>query len=116
MKSKEFGSVLGPLESDVLKLLWSNKKLRVREIYNKLKDKRKVALTSIAVILDRLYEKSLVNRAIETTRGGIRYIYSAKKDKKQFERSVVEKTINHLIKKFGDTALTYFNERFSKKR
>lgn len=115
MKTKEF-AVLSPLESDVLKILWLNKKLRVREIYNKLKNKRKVALTSIAVILDRLYERSLVNRALETTRGGIRYIYSARKDKKQFERSIVEKTINGLIKNFGDTAVTYFNERFSKKR
>ena len=115
MKTREF-AVLSPLESDVLKILWLNKKLRVREIYNKLKNKRKVALTSIAVILDRLHERSLVNRTLETTRGGIRYIYSAKKDKEQFERSIVKKTINSLINKFGDTAVTYFNERFSKKR
>lgn len=110
-----FGSVLSPLETDVLNVLWPGRQLRVRDIYQRLRKERKVALTSVAVILDRLYEKGVVDRKIETARGGLRYVYFPKKDKAQFEKSVVEEAVNKLIDKFGTVAISYFNERFVKK-
>ncbi len=111
----EFDSLLSPLENDVLKLLWPDKKLKVRQLYEKLKNKRKVALSSIAVILDRLHARGIVERSIETGRGGIRYIYSPKNDKQGFEKSIVETTVDKLIDNFGDTAVAYFEKRFAKK-
>ena len=115
MKEKvaDFDSLLSPLESDVLKILWPNKKMRVREIHTKLKSK--VALSSVAVILDRLHDKQIVAREIETARGGVRYIYYPTKDKNAFEKSVIDKTVNKLIKTFGPNAVSYFNERFTKR-
>src|SRR3989338_6032497 len=106
--------VLSPLEGDVLNVLWPDREFRVRDIYRKLRKERKVALTSIAVILDRLFGKGVVDRKIETARGGLRYVYFPKKDKKQFETSVVDETVNRLIDKFGSVAISYFNERFVK--
>ena len=116
MKEKvtDFDSLLSPLEGDVLKILWPSQKMRVREIHDKLK--RKVALSSVAVILDRLHDKHIVAREIETARGGVRYVYYPTKDRKAFEKSVVEKTVNKLIDTFGPTAVSYFNERFKPKR
>ena len=115
MKPKSSSFVkLSPLESAVLCCLWQKEHMYVRDLYNCLKKERKVALTSIAVILDRLHKKGLVERVIETSRGGFRYLYSASKDEKEFERTMVENTVNTLISKFGKTALSYFNERFSK--
>lgn len=111
-----FPSVLSPLEADVLKLLWPDRSMKVKQIYDQLKPKRKVALSSVAVILDRLHDKNVVERKIETARGGFRYIYTPKKDKKEFEKSVVDDVVNQLIEKFGSSAVSYFNERFSRKR
>ena len=108
--------VLSPLENDVLNELWPDKRFRVRDIYQILHKQRKVALTSVAVILDRLFEKGIVDRQIETARGGLRYVYFPKKDRKQFEKSVVEQTVNRLIASFGDAAVSYFNERFVKRK
>jgi len=115
-KVSDFGSLLSPLEQDILKSLWPDKKLKVREIYEKLKHKRKVALTSIAVILDRLHSKNIVKRDMETGRGGVRYVYYPSQDKESFERSFVNETVNKLIEKFGSNAVSYFNERFSKRQ
>ena len=109
-------SVLSPLEADVLKILWPDKSMKVKQIYDQLKPNRKVALSSVAVILDRLHDKSIVERKIETARGGFRYIYTPRKDKNQFEKSVVEDAVNQLIERFGSTAVSYFNERFSRKK
>jgi predicted transcriptional regulator len=110
-----YESILSPLEADVLKILWPGRKMKVREIYTLLKTRKKVALSSVAVILDRLYEKGVVDRTMETGRGGIRYIYFPKKDKRQFEQSVIETAVNGLIEKFGPTAVSYFNERFARR-
>ncbi len=115
MKEKvaDFDALLSPLEADVLSVLWPDKKLRVREIHEKLI--KKVALSSVAVICDRLHDKGIVARKIETARGGVRYIYYPTQDKSSFEKSVVENTVNKLIKTFGSNAVSYFNERFKKK-
>ncbi|MCK4883927.1 MAG: BlaI/MecI/CopY family transcriptional regulator, partial [Candidatus Diapherotrites archaeon] len=98
-KSKKQGvySILSPLEADVLKMLWEKDSQTVRQIYLTLKKKRKVALTSVAVILDRLHKKKLVSREVETGLGGTHYIYSTKTTEKDFEKSVVEKAVNKLI-------------------
>ncbi len=109
----DFESLLSPLEGDVLKVLWPDRRMRVRHIYEKLKPSRDVALSSVAVILDRLFEKGVVDREIETGRGGIRYVYYPLKDRKEFEKSVIETTVNSLIDRFGSTAVTYFNGRFN---
>ena len=114
--NRDFNSVLSPLEADILKVIWPARKMKVRQIYEKLKGKRIVALTSIAVILDRLYTKDIVDRHVEKGRGGLRYIYFAKQNKNEFEKKIVEQTVNKLIDKFGNTAVSYFNERSSEKR
>jgi predicted transcriptional regulator len=108
-------AVLSPLENDVLKILWKNKEMKVRDIYSILHKKRKVALTSVAVILDRLHEKKIVTRKIALGRGGEHYIYSTCCTQKDFEHSVIDKAVNRLIDKFGQVAVTYFNERFAKR-
>jgi predicted transcriptional regulator len=112
----EFDALLSPLEQDILKVIWPNKKMRVRAIYEKLKTRRKLALSSVAVLLDRLHERGIVARQIENGRGGVRYIYHPTSDRKAFEKSIVEKAVNKLIQNFGSTAVSYFNERFARRR
>ncbi|MEK6849374.1 MAG: BlaI/MecI/CopY family transcriptional regulator [Nanoarchaeota archaeon] len=112
----KFDDILSPLESDVLAIIWPNKQMKVREIYEQLKKKRKVALSSVAVILDRLHDKKIVMRTEEVARGGTRYTYSPAEDKKTFEKNVVEEAVNNLIESFGPVAVNYFNDRFSKKK
>lgn len=116
LKRRGLESLLSPLEADILKILWAEKRLRVREIYERLKSKRKVAHTSIAVILDRLHKKKFVTRNVEVGLGGNHYIYSIKITRTDFENSVIKKTVDNLMENFGDVAINYFCERFSKKK
>ena len=116
LTKKGLKSLLSPLEADVLTILWKdNKELHVRHIHNKIK-KKGIALTSVAVALDRLHKKKLVTRKMKSCRGGYRYIYSATNDKASLERSIVEDSVERLIDNFGSVAVSYFNEKFSKKR
>ena len=116
LTTKGLKSLLSPLEADVITILWKDRKeLHVRHIHNKVK-KKGIALTSVAVALDRLHKKKLVTRKMKSCRGGYRYIYSASKDKKSLERSIVEDSVERLIDNFGSVAVSYFNEKFSRRK
>ncbi len=115
MKELKLKEVLSPLEEEILKVIWPDKNLKVREIYDILRKKNKLALSSVAVLLDRLHQRKIVGRKVETGRGGIRYIYFPLKDKNGFDRTIIERVVENLINKFGDNALSYFDERFSRK-
>ena len=112
---EKLDSLLSPLEQDVLSILWNNKKMRVREIYSVVRRKRKVAISSVAVILDRLHENKIVSRDIERARGGVRYIYYSTGDRQTFEKNALEAAVNKLMGQFGSSAVSYFNERFGKR-
>lgn len=104
---------LSPLEEDVLKILWGGgKELRVRDVYAKTRKNRRTALTSVAVILDRLHKKKLVTRRTAPGLGGYHYFYSPLLTRESFESSVVAAVVERLIGNFGSVAVNYFNERF----
>lgn len=111
---KETVRVLSPLEKDILMVLWKKQQARAREVYQMLKITRELALSSVAVLLDRLYQRKIVDRKVEIAQGGPRYIYSPKQNKNEFETAVVENTVNKLIAAFGKNAIAYFHERFGK--
>ena len=107
---------LSPLEGVVLTALKALKRARVRDLFAVLRRKQKVALPSIAVMLDRLYEKGLVERKIEQARGGLRYVYFPMKVVKVRETTKIEQAVDQLIQRFGSGAVSYFNERFGGKK
>jgi len=103
-----------PVECEALELLWKNGDMKVRDIYKIIKRQRKTTLSSIAVMLSRLYEKKMVKRAIQKGRGGVIYLYSPTMTKENFQKLMIEKTVNKLIDSFGPIAVTYLKENFSK--
>lgn len=113
MLSKGVLEELSPLEAEVFTVLLTGKKMKVREVCAAVSKRQKVVLTSIAVMLDRLYEKKLVDRELETCRGGTRYLYLLKKNPAQIEEDYLKDKVDNIISKFGDKAIVYFHKRFS---
>ncbi|MBI2076372.1 MAG: BlaI/MecI/CopY family transcriptional regulator [Candidatus Aenigmarchaeota archaeon] len=113
LDKKGMQTLLSPLETDALLLLWKLDKARVRDLHSSLKRNRKVAITSVAVIMDRLHQKGIVSRTIEKGRGGGHYIYCPKTSQNEFKESVIDNTVNKLMNTFGSVAANYFYKRFS---
>lgn len=109
---QEVRQTMSPLERKVMDGL-GNRETSVRQIYGQMKGH--VPLTSIAVTFDRLYKMGLVARRVERGRGGLRYIYTRKQSTEDFERSIVESSVNKLLENFGSTAMSYFEKRFGGK-
>ena len=53
---------LGPLESEVMKIIWSRDKVGVREITEVIRRKKPIAYTTIMTIMDTLFKKEFLTR------------------------------------------------------
>lgn len=80
--------VLGELESDVMESLWSkNHGLTGREIYEGIKQKKKIAYTTILTVIDRLVNKGLIHKTKSPDRT-YQYFPAITKDKFKEEVSM----------------------------
>ena len=82
----------------------------MRQVYEELKKKRKIAYTTVMTTMNTLFEKGLLDRRIEKGRGGLLYMYWSKLSKTEIERSVVSQVIDSLMKNFGDSVTSYLME------
>jgi predicted transcriptional regulator len=105
---------LSPLEAEILQALWNSGPSLVRDLFPVVKKHMDCAKTSISVTLDRLYDDGLVSRKTVTGRGGLAYIYAAKVSRDEFEKSLVQKAVDRLVSRFGNVAVSYFNEKYNK--
>ena len=103
---QDLGKVLGDLEADIMKTIWTIQSGDVKTIHNELNKERKTAVTTVATVLDRLHGKGLVQR--ELVRGaGVRYIYSPAMTRNQFDSTIVRNVFKGLFESFGESAISY---------
>lgn len=114
---KELQAFLGPLETGIIEVMWNSKQpLTVRDVYEKLKRRKKIAYTTVMTTMDRLYEKGLLDRRVERGRGGILYVYWPKFEKHSFKKSAVQEVLNSLVENFGEIVVSYMVERISSEK
>lgn len=99
-------ATLGELEKQVMDIVWDKNICSARDVLTELGSGKKFAYTTIATVLQRLYEKGLVKRA--ESKGG--YLYSPKITKKSYSRNIAKSFLNKFIDSFGDTAIASFAE------
>jgi predicted transcriptional regulator len=103
---KDIRKVLGDLEANVMEATWQLEKGDVKAIHQLVNVKKKVAVTTVATILDRLHKKGLVNRKLLTTHS-LRYEYSPTLTKSEFENAVVRDVFKGLLETFEETTIYY---------
>lgn len=84
---------LGPLEREVMEIIWRWRKreVSVRDIY--LAFKERLAYTTLMTTLDRLHKKGLLERR----KDGRAFRYSPRLSPQEFERSVAREVIDTLL-------------------
>ncbi len=106
MKPKQ----LSNLEQEVMDIAWQFKGCSVREVVEKIQPTRKLAYTTIATILQRLYEKGMLARKEE--KNG--YVYSPKISKEKYSQNIARSFIKNFINSFGDVAIASFADGIDK--
>ena len=97
---------ISELEQVVMDIVWELKGCSVRDVVEKLQSTRKLAYTTVATILQRLYDKGMVERK-ESTQG---YTYYPKLSKQSYSKKLAKSFFGNFFKSYGDTAIASFAE------
>ena len=95
--------VLGPLEGEIMDLVWEQGRTTVSAVHKALREKKDIAYTTVMTTMSRLAKK----RLLDQDRSSSVYLYSPSLSKNDFERYVVMGVINALIEDYGDVVAEY---------
>ena len=56
--------MLTPLELDIMKAVWTRPPITVRDVQTAIRPSRNLAYTTVMTLMDRLYQKGLLSRAL----------------------------------------------------
>ena len=115
IEGKQLEAFLGPLEASILQTIWCSKKrpITVREVLEELKKKKPIAYTTVMNTMDRLYEKGMLDRKIEKSKGGayLYYVYWPKLEEQNFKEAAVRQVLGSLLDNFDELVTTCLVER-----
>jgi predicted transcriptional regulator len=109
-RKHSLSEVLGPLETEIMEVVWDLEEVTVRDVHNRLQANRAIAYTTVMTTLGRLSDKGLVRRVEEQP--AHRYLPVVSRE--QYARSTVKSVVDWLIGHFPDPAVSYFVDRVEK--
>ena len=102
--------VLGPLESEIMDVVWDETEVTVRDVHQSLTATRPIAYTTVMTTLGRLAEKGLVKRLEDQPAHRYRPLVS----REQYARSTVRSVVDWLVDRFPDPAVAYLVDAVEK--
>ncbi len=104
-------TVLSPLESEVMTIMWREKRATARTVHTLLKIKHSVNRSRINAIMNSLCKRGLLKSSVCKGRGGLRYVYKVKISRRKFERGVVDKVLDSLLESYEKTSKKLMREK-----
>lgn len=95
--------VLGPLETEIMQILWQEGSSTVKKVHRKLAQQRDIAYTTVMTTMSRLADKGVLNRE----RDGLAYVYTPVISEDEFVNLVVQQVLDGLLDDYSDTAISY---------
>jgi predicted transcriptional regulator len=95
--------VLGPLETDIMQVVWREKFTTVKRVHKTLQDQREIAYTTVMTTMTRLAEKGVLTRK----RDGLAYIYTPAVTRHDFEAMMVRRVLDGLMDDYEEETITY---------
>ncbi|HEY1013095.1 MAG TPA: BlaI/MecI/CopY family transcriptional regulator [Herpetosiphonaceae bacterium] len=95
--------VLGPLETEIMELLWKEQQGTVKKIHRVLQERRDIAYTTVMTTMSRLAEKGILHR----TRDGLAYVYRPAISETEFVHTFVRQVLDGLLDDFTDITIEY---------
>ena len=104
-------TVFSPIESEIMAIMWREKRTTARTVHTLLKSKHNVNRSTVNVAMNSLCKRGLLSSSISRGKGGLKYIYKVKVSRRKFEREVVGKVLDSLLKSYGKTAKKHIREK-----
>jgi predicted transcriptional regulator len=103
--------VLGPLETDIMQVVWQDERSTVKKVHRKLSQTREIAYTTVMTTMSRLAEKGVLKRHRE----GLAYVYTAAITEEDFVTMVVQQVLDGLLDDYSETAIDYMVEYLARR-
>jgi predicted transcriptional regulator len=96
-------TLLGPLEQDVMDVVWRLGDTTVRDVHGELASQRTIAYTTVMTTMSRLAAKGLLVRDTE----GLAHRYRPAVSRERYARSTVEDVLSWLLDRYPEPAAAY---------
>ena len=84
---------LGWLEADVLRVVWDKGEVTVRDVYEDLRENRRIAYTTVMSVLRNLAAKGL----LEQDKSAAAYVYRPKVTDEQVARGILDALVDKIM-------------------
>lgn len=109
-RKHSLAEVLGPLETEIMEVVWELGEVTVRDVHRRLLSRRDIAYTTVMTTLGRLTDKGLLRREEDQPA----HHYHPLVTREQYASSTVKSVVDWLIGHFPDPAVAYFLDRVEK--
>jgi predicted transcriptional regulator len=106
-RKHSLSEVLGPLEAEIMDVVWDTGEVTVRDVHSTLNSNHPIAYTTVMTTLGRLTDKGLLQRIEDQPA----HRYSAIVSRDQYADSTVKSVVDWLMGHFPDPAVAYFIDR-----
>lgn len=103
-ENKALLKILGPLELEVMKVIWSRKEVTVQNVLTELNKQNNYAYTTIMTIMNRLDKKGILTR----NKLGKGYVYKPYYSPDELIQQDSSEQVEYLLHHYGDVAITQF--------
>lgn len=103
-EEKGLNKVLGQLETEVMEVLWQKGQASVRDVHERLAQKREIAYTTVMTTMNRLVEKQLLTKEKQ----GLAYFYTPVYSKKDFIKMFVQQVFDGLWEEYSELTFAHF--------
>lgn len=99
-------SLLGPLEQDVMDVVWRLQDATVRDVHEELVQERKIAYTTVMTTMARLATKGLLRRDT----AGLAHRYRPAVSQDTYLRSALGRVLTWALERYPEPAASYLTE------
>lgn len=85
---------IGSLEADILAVVWQLDRATVREVYETLRERRKIAYTTVMTVMNNLVKKRLLTQ----DKSAIAYVYTPAIPGREVAQTVLDSVVDRLLR------------------
>jgi len=93
---------LGPLEADIMQIVWVRQRVSVQDVHEALCEKRPIAYNTVMTVMTRLAQKGILKRQKE----GRAFIYTSTTSKSEVAKNMLQYIIDKI---FGGSRAPVFS-------
>jgi predicted transcriptional regulator len=105
-RNEPLETLLGPLEQEVMEVVWQIGDSTVRDVHEELARTRAIAYTTVMTTMSRLASKGLLERDT----GGLAHRYRPAVSRERYARSAVGDVLTWLFERYPEPAAAYLAE------